>query len=261
MNYLKDKIRQANQANQAALIPFIPAGFPTKDKFWDIIEELDNYGADIIEIGIPFTDPVADGYAVEKAYIQALKQGIDLEWILNGLLQRKLQSGIVLIGYFNPFLQYGIQKLSKQCKLAGVHACIILDLPLEESMEVEQALSKNGIDLIPLVGPNTSLKRMQEHASIAKAYVYVVSSLGDTDSCAVLSKSIEETLINAKIAFKIPIALGVELNNSSLLDNIPNAHKPEAIIFSSALLTHIENGLSVKDFFKVWKNSYHNPKK
>lgn len=254
MNFLENKIRQVNKSGQIALIPFVMAGFPTKDTFWHIIEELDQHGTDIIEIGVPCSDPVADEPMVEMTSLQALAQGIDLEWILQGLKQRKLQSGIVLKGYFNQFLQYGLEKLAIQGKLAGVHACLIPDLPLEESMETIQILSAQGLDLIPIVGLNTSLERMQEYSAISSSYVYVVSILGITDSNADLHKNLSATLMLAKKAFKIPIALAFGLHKPDQLDNIANEHRPDALVFASALLNHLDRGFRPKDFIRIWKN-------
>jgi len=254
MNFLENKIRQANKLGQFALIPFVMAGFPCKDKFWDVIEKLDQHGADIIEIGIPFSDPVVDEPIVEKAALQALEQGVDLEWVLQGLKQRKLQSGIVLMGYFNPFLQYGLEKLAIQGKLAGVHACIIPDLPLEESMETRQILSAQGLDLIPLIGLNTSFARMQEYSAISSGYAYLVSILGFTDSNADLAKLLSETIMHAKKAFKIPIALGFGLQKPEQLDHMASEHRPDAIVFESALLKHLDAGFKAEDFIHIWKN-------
>lgn len=109
MTFLEQKIRDAHTAGRTALIPFVTAGFPALDTFWGIIEELDANGADVIEIGVPFSDPVADGPVVEDASRRALEQGVSLNWIMDGLKQRagNFKAGIVLMGYLNPFLQYG----------------------------------------------------------------------------------------------------------------------------------------------------------
>ena len=180
MTFLEQKIRDAHTAGRTALIPFVTAGFPTLDTFWGIIEELDANGADVIEIGVPFSDPVADGPVVEDASRRALEQGVSLNWIMDGLKQRagNFKAGIVLMGYLNPFLQYGLKRFAADAAQAGVSGCIVPDLPLDESAPVRTTLKAHGIDLIALVGQNTSEERMREYAAISEGYVYVVSVLG-----------------------------------------------------------------------------------
>ena len=173
MTFLEQKIRDAHTAGRTALIPFVTAGFPTLDTFWGIIEELDANGADVIEIGVPFSDPVADGPVVEDASRRALEQGVSLNWIMDGLKQRagNFKAGIVLMGYLNPFLQYGLERFAADAAQAGVSGCIVPDLPLDESAPVRTTLKAHGIDLIALVGQNTSEERMREYAAVSEGYV------------------------------------------------------------------------------------------
>ena len=209
MTFLEQKIRDAHTAGRTALIPFVTAGFPTLDTFWGIIEELDANGADVIEIGVPFSDPVADGPVVEDASRRALEQGVSLNWIMDGLKQRagNFKAGIVLMGYLNPFLQYGLKRFAADAAQAGVSGCIVPDLPLDESAPVRTTLKAHGIDLIALVGQNTSEERMREYAAISEGYVYVVSVLGTTGARTGLPPQVEETLRRARKAFNLPLAL------------------------------------------------------
>jgi len=117
--------------------------------------ELDESGADIIEIGVPFSDPVADGPVVEEASRRALSDGVSLRGILEELIERKglIQAGVVLMGYLNPFLQYGYEKLARDAARGGVHGFIVPDLPYEEAGPLREALKKEGIALIPPGGP------------------------------------------------------------------------------------------------------------
>ena len=174
MSFLEQKIRDAHTAGRTALIPFVTAGFPTLDTFWGIIEELDANGADVIEIGVPFSDPVADGPVVEDASRRALEQGVSLNWIMDGLRQRagNFKAGIVLMGYLNPFLQYGLERFAADAAQAGVSGCIVPDLPLDESAPIRATLKAHGIALIALVGQNTPEERMREYAAVSEGYVY-----------------------------------------------------------------------------------------
>ena len=166
MHILEKKVCDASAEGRTALIPFVTAGYPTPDAFWNVVEELDAAGADVIEIGVPFSDPVADGPVVEAASVQALASGITLHWIMEGLRERRgrFRAGLVLMGYMNPILQYGPDSFARDAADAGVAGCIIPDVPLEESGELRAMLGARGIALIPLVGQNTAEERMREYA-------------------------------------------------------------------------------------------------
>ena len=178
MHILEEKIRAARAAGRHALIPFVTFGFPDEKRFWPALVELDESGADIIEIGVPFSDPVADGPVVEEASRRVLSDGVCLERIMEELKLRAgvFRAGIVLMGYLNPFLQYGLEKLAVEAREAGVHGFIIPDLPFEESGDIRRIFAAQGLALIALVGPNTPEERMRLYADVSEGYVYVVSA-------------------------------------------------------------------------------------
>ncbi len=257
MHILEKTISEANAAGRTALIPFITAGFPSIETFPDILEQIDEVGADIIEIGVPFSDPVADGPVVEAASVRALQQGVTLKKILEELRKRVETKGffhakIVLMGYLNPFFQYGMERFAKDAQAAGVVGCIIPDLPLDESDSMRNTLKDHDIALISLVGPNTSVQRMKEYAAVSDGYVYVVSVLGTTGTRAELPPEVTDTLQHAKQAFSLPIALGFGLRHPSQLEVVPENIRPNAAIFGSSLLKHIDAGGTVADFFAPW---------
>ena len=237
------------------LIPFITAGYPTLDAFWGNLRELDDNGADIIEIGVPFSDPVADGPVIEAASQQALANGVTFGWILDGLRQRKGQfkAKLVLMGYLNPFLQYGFRRLAQDAADIGVYGLIIPDLPLDEDAEYRAALRGKGIHLIPLVAPNTSLERMRQYAAVASGYVYVISVLGTTGERQGLPDDVQDTLHRARKAFDLPIALGFGFSHPGQLAAIPPPDRPDAIIFGSALIRHLGEGGSAAEFMRRWR--------
>lgn len=254
MHILERKIRTANQAGRKAVIPFITAGFPQPHDFWEHLENIDKAGADIIEIGVPFSDPVADGPVVEEASRRALEYGINLQDLLADLTVRagKYKAALVLMGYYNPFLQYGLEKLARQARAGGVSGLIIPDLPHEESGPVKAALRNYGLALIPLVGPNTSRERMQLYAQDAAGYVYVVSVMGTTGARDKIAPAIANTLNIAKEVFSVPVALGFGLKTPAQLEALPAASLPDAAVMGSALLTHLDGGGSADDFLKIW---------
>lgn len=254
MHLLEERIRLARQEGRLARIPFLTAGFPDKDAFWDALGELDQNGADIIEIGVPFSDPVADGPVIEAASRKALENGATLAWLLRKLAARKgkYKAGLVLMGYYNPFLQYGLGRLAEDARAAGVHGFIVPDLPHEEQLPMRTALKREGIALIALVGPNTSPERMEKYASEAEGYIYVVSVLGTTGGKNALSQEVEETLARAKTIFSLPVALGFGITVPEQMARLSASGRPDAVIFGSALIRHLASGGSAGDFMKPW---------
>ena len=184
----------------------------------------------------------------------ALEQGVSLNWIMDGLKQRagNFKAGIVLMGYLNPFLQYGLERFAADAAQAGVSGCIVPDLPLDESAPVRTTLKVHGIDLIALVGQNTSEERMREYAAVSEGYVYVVSVLGTTGARTGLPPQVEATLRRARKAFNLPLALGFGLQHPDQLAAIPADIRPDAAVFGSALLKHLDKGNTAKAFLEVW---------
>lgn len=253
MHILETKIRAARSQGRTALIPFVTAGFPSLESFWNILRELDENGADIIEVGVPFSDPVADGPVVEAASQRALEQGVTLRNILEGLKQHRYSAGMVLMGYMNPFLQYGLEAFARDAAAAGVHGCIVPDLPLEEDEAFRQALEQEGIALIPLVGPNTPEERMARYDAIGQGYAYVVSIMGVTGERLGLPPQARETLARAKRIFRLPVALGFGLREPAQLVGLDTTEHPDAAVFGSALLRHLEAGGSSAEFLRRWR--------
>jgi tryptophan synthase alpha chain len=251
-NILTSKINEAVRQGRKALIPFVPAGFPDKGSYWDIIMELDRSGADIIEIGVPFADPVADGPVVENASIRCLEQGVNLSWILEGLREHRsgISAGIVLMGYFNPFLQYGLESLARDAGEAGVNGLIVPDLILEEARPHLEMLEQGGLSLVPLVGLNTSRERMSEYSEIKPAFVYLVSVLGITGTRAGAAGLLRTKLMEVQEAFSCPAALGFGLSSPDQLELI--ADLVDAVVFGSALIQHLDKGEKAGDFMRAW---------
>lgn len=256
MHILEKKIRAANAAGRTALIPFVTAGFPSRERFWDILRELDENGADIMEIGVPFSDPVADGPVVAEASQRVLNDGVTLRGILQGLKARKgaFRAGIVLMGYMNPFLQYGLERLAREAEEAGVHGFIVPDLPYDEAGRVREILAAHSLALIPLVGPNTPKERMKLYADVSEGYVYVVSVMGTTGERDRLPPEVPEVLSRVRGVFALPAALGFGLRAPEQLAALPGKIRPDAAVFGSALLRHIDGGGSPASFLRIWRS-------
>lgn len=275
-SFLTDIIKKNQGEGRLTKVPYIPAAFPRADNFWDIMKELADNGADIIEIGVPFSDPIADGPVVAAACQKSLANGGDLDYIFDGLKQHRpdLKCGLILMGYVNPFIQYAwaeaaektndgtvaetvaesLRLLAVRLAETGVNGLIVPDLPLEESAPWLEALSAQGLDLIPLVGPNTSLEKMRAYAqSGVGGYVYVVSVMGTTGVREGLPPEVESTLLRAREAFDLPLALGFGLSSLQQVQAICQAARPEAAVFGSALIKHLEKGGRAADFMAAWR--------
>lgn len=254
MHLLEKRIRLAVQEGRIARIPSLTAGFPDKEAFWDILGELDENGADIIETGVPFSDPVADGPVMEAASRKALENGATLKWLLEELAARKGKSraALVLRGYYNPFLQYGLERLAADAQGAGMHGLVVPDLPYEEQASLRIALKKRGLALITVIGPNTSAERMACYASEAEGYVHVASGPGAPGGRKALSQTASETLARAGKAFSLPLALDFGISSPEQMAPLSKADKPDAVVFRDALGHHLISGGSVKDFMEPW---------
>jgi tryptophan synthase alpha chain len=253
-NRLTEAIQKTNEQGNLALIPFLPAGFPDKDLFWEHIANLDKAGADIIEIGVPFSDPIADGPIIEQASAHCLQQGINIEWIFDHLWNKRSvrTSEIVLMGYTNPFLQYGWHQLARDAVACNVSGIIVPDLPYEESREINDLFTDHGLDLIPLVGLNTPVHRLHMYAEIDCGFVYVVSVLGTTGSHTSFSYKLKSTLSRAREIFHQPLALGFGVNHPDQVSEL--RHDLNAVVFGSSLIDHLSHGKTPEEFLSVWKS-------
>lgn len=254
MHILEKKVRDAVRAGRYALVPFVTAGYPDRDHFWTCMDELDKNGADVIEVGVPFSDPVADGPVVEDASRKVLEDGINLTWILDGLKARRgsYAAGIVLMGYLNPFLQYGFDRFAADAEAAGVTGLIVPDLPFEEAAPYRETLKRHGIALIALIGPNTTAERMKLYADVSEGYVYVVSVMGVTGERASVAPSVTATMERARSVFSLPLALGFGLSRPQQLEELPPSGRPDAAVFGSALMKLIAQKQPVASFMGRW---------
>ena len=203
---------------------------------------------------MPFSDPVADGPVVEKASLRCLLDGTCLSWLLQELERRKGQyrAGLVLMGYYNPFLQYGLDKLAEDAAAAGVSGFIVPDVPLEETGPLRQALDSRGLDLIPLVGLNTSEERLAAYAREARGYVYFVSVLGTTGMRESLPAEIKDRLTAVRRIFNVPVALGFGIKSPEQLTAFGDLI--DGVVFGSALIAHITAGGTAAEFMQRWRS-------
>jgi tryptophan synthase alpha chain len=247
------RIQEANAEGRIALVPFLPAGFPDRDRFWTELEALDAAGASVIEIGMPSSDPVADGPTVEAASLHSLTLGVNLDYILDGLAARKgrFKAALLLMGYLNPIMQYGFERFGKRCEEADVSGLIIADMPINESDTIKAAVEPHGVSIIPLVGLNTGIDRMRLYADHASGFCYLVSVLGITGQRDTLPDEVRTKLEEAQRVFDIPVALGFGIQRPEQLEELKGL--ADAAVFGSALINHINDGGTAESFMQRWK--------
>ena len=207
---LSDLIKQKKQAGQKLLSIFVTAGFPERDATVDIITSLAENGADFIELGMPFSDPIADGPVIQKASDVALNNGIILQDIFNILKEVRKTSDIpiLLMGYFNPVFHYGIESFLRDASIAGADGLIIPDWPLEENIKYQPLLKELDLDLVQLVAPNTPLARIKQIDEISNSFIYCVAYTGVTGQDSQLSNETKSFLNHLKQNLICPWLVG-----------------------------------------------------
>ncbi|APA12712.1 hypothetical protein SS1G_08114 [Sclerotinia sclerotiorum 1980 UF-70] len=183
MEHLKNTFAQCKKEGRSALVTYITAGFPQADDTVDILLGMEAGGADVIELGIPFTDPTADGPTIQKANTQALKNGVTVTSVLQMVRDARkkgLRAPVLFMGYYNPFLSYGEERLLQDCREAGVNGFIVCDLPPEEAVSFRKFCTSGGLSYVPLIAPSTSESRMKLLCKLADSFIYVVSRMGVT---------------------------------------------------------------------------------
>ena len=225
--------------NTKAFIPFLTGGDPTIDKTEEYIYKMVEAGADIIEIGIPFSDPIAEGPVIQEANIRALKNGATPERIFEMVerVRTNTQVPIVFLTDLTPVFNYGYDKFFARCKKAGVDGIIIPDMPFEEKGELAEEAKKNGVDIISLIAP-TSTDRIQMIAKEAQGYVYVVSSLGVTGMRSEIKTDLKSIIDLVKQATDVPAAVGFGINTPEQSAEISKIS--DGVIVGSAIVKIIE---------------------
>ena len=209
---------------EAAYIPYVCAGDPDKEFTVDLVAGLCSSGADLIELGLPFSDPVGDGPTIQEAMGRALSNGFEVKHIfdvIRRLRAKGLTQPIVVMSYFNPILRYDIGRFCEDAARAGADGILVVDLPLEESGELDGHARANGLDVIRLVAPTTSAQRMERILASASGFVYAVSASGVTGAKRAMPESAATLLRDLRARTKVPVILGFGISSP--------AHVEEAV--------------------------------
>jgi len=228
---------------ECALIPFITAGDPDLETTAKALQVLDNSGADIIELGVPYSDPLADGPVIQAAATRALARGTTLEQVLEMLkgLSPSLRSPIILFTYYNPILYRGVDKFLGQIKDAGVAGLVVPDLPLEESAGLIKPAAEMGIDLTLLVAPTSSAERIEAIARASQGFIYLVSVTGVTGIRTQMQTRVGDLLQQIRNVTDKPIGVGFGISDPEQARQV-KAWGADAAIVGSAIVKRLAEG-------------------
>ena len=221
--------------NGKAFIGFVTGGDPSIEKSKEFALEMIRAGADLVEIGIPFSDPIAEGPVIQEANIRALSNGATVEKMFSLVqdLRKETKVPIVFLTYLNPVFHYGYDAFFKKASLCGLDGIIIPDLPFEEQPEVREASSKYGVDLISLIAP-TSEARVKEIAQNAAGYIYLVSSMGVTGVRSEITTDLDSIVKTIRSVTKVPVAIGFGIHTPE--QSAKMARVADGVIVGSAIV-------------------------
>ena len=234
-------IAAANDAGRPALVPFITAGYPEPAGFTRSLKAIARVG-DAVEVGIPFSDPMADGMTIQRSSFEALRKGVSLRWIFDELdkASADIDAPLVMMSYLNPLLAFGYEALAKRALQAGVCAFIVPDPPFEECHELREVLERHGLGLIQLVTPATPDERLKMLGEASLGFVYAVTITGITGGDSGLPDDLAAYLDKVAAASKLPVCAGFGIRTAEDVANV-GKHAAGAIV-GSALVEVLERG-------------------
>jgi len=251
MSRISEKFMALREKKEKALIVYLTAGDPSLAITKELILALENAGADILEIGVPFSDPTADGPVIQAAAQRALKSGATLTAILEMIkeVRRVSQIPIVLFGYYNPIFVYGGEKFAHHAARAGVDGVLVVDLPPEEAPELQEFTDASGIDFIFLIAPTTGARRTRQIAAGATGFLYYISITGITGTAAPKIADIETAVSKLRKITKLPVAVGFGITTPEQAGQIGKT--ADGVIVGSAVVRLIDENRNSPDLIKI----------
>ncbi len=250
MTAIERKFADLKGQQQMALIPFITGGYPSLAESLDIVKLFSEHGADIVEIGIPFSDPIADGPTIQRSSQAALKNGVTLEKIMTALMDFRCQAPLVLMSYLNPILAFGPDRFFQDMAKALLAGIIIPDLPVEESTEFTGLAKKYHLALIQMAAPTSSDERIRLIAGQSQGFIYCVSTTGTTGTRSELPSDLLPFLRRVKRIAAGPIAVGFGISRTEQVQML--RAEADAVIVGSRIIKAIDNkedlGVLINDF-------------
>jgi tryptophan synthase alpha chain len=246
MNRINKTFRRLKKEKKKAFVPYITAGDPDIRTTKKLVYALSEAGADIIELGIPFSDPLADGPTIQRAVYRALKAGCTVKKVLRMTkeVRAKIVTPLVYMTYYNIILNYGVERFIKDAKSCGADGIIVPDLPMEESGELTKIADKNDFCVILLAAPTTPVERFKRIARMSRGFIYYVSLTGVTGARKKLSERLKSDIKKLKKVTARPICVGFGVSNPSQAKNL--AAVSDGIIIGSAIINALEKHLPNK---------------
>jgi tryptophan synthase alpha chain len=238
---IKRKFKELRARDEAALVPYVGAGDPDLDTTRRLILELETRGADLIEIGVPFSDPMADGPANQRSLARGLGAGASIAAILSMVSELRAQTEIplILFGYYNPVFHYGCEQLCADAARAGIDALLVIDLPLEEAGELKGPARANGLDIIQILAPTTPIERSRKIARAASGFLYYVSVTGVTGARAHLDSDLFAHIRELRGVTDLPLGVGFGISTPGQAAEV--ARIADAVVVGSAISLLIES--------------------
>jgi tryptophan synthase alpha chain len=239
MNRIDRRFRELREKGEKALVLYLTAGDPSLGRTLEIIPALEEAGADLVEIGIPFSDPTADGPIIQAASRRALEKGTTLTGILELIarLRQRTDIPVVLFSYYNPIWVYGPERFSLAAQAAGVDGILVVDLPLEEGGELRKFSDPAGLDFISLVAPTTGTRRLAAIAARAQGFLYYISIIGITGTAAPELTALERRLTRIRRVTHLPLVVGFGLSDPEQVRSA--ARSVDGVVVGSALVRMI----------------------
>jgi len=254
MSRIVSKFQELNEEEKIAFIPYICYGYPNIKTSEKLVIELSKCGANIIEIGFPFSDPLADGPTIQHASHKALKNEISLDIYLNSIkkIRKNVDIPLVIMSYYNPIFRYGEERFVKNSLKSGLDGAIIPDLPIEEADSLMEVSYRTGFDLIQIISPTTPKERMKHIADKSLGFIYYVSLTGVTGARSKLPSTIKSHVEILKSLTNKPVCVGFGISKPSHVKEVANI--ADGVIVGSAIINAIDKNLKRKDLDKKVSN-------
>ena len=245
-------LRTGAGAGEPALVAFLTAGFPRRERFREQLAAV-AAGADVVEIGVPFSDPMADGMTIQRSSREALGQGVTLQWILDELkAMASVNKPLLLMSYLNPLLNYGYERLAAAAIAAGVCGFIVPDLPLDESAALRAALDTHGLALVQMVTPVTPPERLARLCAASQGFVYAVTMTGTTGKSVAVPAAVIDYLERVRAASQVPVCAGFGIRGREQVVRL-RGHV-DGVVIGSALVEVLERGESPQDWLATLRH-------
>jgi len=241
---IQQLFERTHREKRVALIAYLTAGDPTPEKTPEIVATLVRAGVDLIELGVPFSDPVADGPVIQRASARALAAGTTMLKVLEMARQIRAASEVpvLLFTYMNPVMHYGLEKLARDAKAAGIDGCLLTDLSVEEAGPYVTPLRAAGLDTVFLAAPTSTERRLKLVAEYSTGFVYLVSRTGVTGERASISDSVAPLIAKMRQVTKLPLAVGFGISTPDQAAAV--AKMADGVVVGSAIVRQIEKDLS-----------------